>query len=64
MSSPNSPTPSASGPSSTGSRWWKTALAAGTAAAFGLVAAHNSAWAAGIGTAVALFTAVREATRR
>lgn len=43
---------------------WPVVLAATGAAAAGVLAAHSTAWATGIGTAVALFLAAHQTIRR
>ncbi|WP_157239659.1 hypothetical protein [Catenuloplanes japonicus] len=52
-----------SAPSPMKQRGGGTALAAVTAGAAGLLAVYDSAWAIGIGTATALFVAIRESRR-
>jgi hypothetical protein len=46
-----------------GSRRWTMIAAIAGAGAAGLLAAHSTAWAVGIGTAVGLFVAIREVLR-
>lgn len=43
---------------------WPAAVAAGAAVTAGILAAQSTAWAAGIGTAAALFAAAYEVIRR
>ncbi|MFJ8691115.1 hypothetical protein [Micromonospora wenchangensis] len=55
---------SSSTPDPRGSRQWTTIVAAGGAAAAGVLAAHSPAWAVGVGTAAGLFVAIRELLQR
>ncbi|MBU2667790.1 hypothetical protein KOI35_30190 [Actinoplanes bogorensis] len=55
---------SSSTPDPQGSRRWTTIVAAGGAAVVGVLAAHSPAWAVGVGTAMALFTGIRELLQR
>lgn len=43
---------------------WNTIIPAAGATAAGVPAAHNAAWAVGVGTAAGLFVAIREVLRR
>ncbi len=56
-------TRSSSAPGPGGSRRWSTIAAAAGAAAAGVLAAHSTAWAVGVGTAAGLFVAIREVLR-
>ncbi|MEV4347645.1 hypothetical protein AB0J83_24585 [Actinoplanes sp. NPDC049596] len=55
---------SSSTPDLRASRRWTTIAAAGGAAVAGVLAAHSPAWAVGVGTAAALFAAIRELLQR
>jgi hypothetical protein len=50
-------------PNPNGQHRWTTIIATAGSAAAGVLAAHNAAWAVGVGTAAGLFVAIREILR-